>query len=136
LEIGAGGDLDVAGGEILGDPSKLAQLIGLNDSAGNTQAGHKSILNRGEKEKTIPFEAEDLFFVGSLVGARVFDELRIGVERMEFAFDPLFEGEIFVLCRSRDRLDVAEALASGGETGENAGEVFFLFGGESGRFHL
>ena len=50
---------------------------------------------------------------------------------MQFALDALFQDEIFVF-GVWGGLDIPEAPATGGNTGEQAGQIFLLLGREAG----
>ena len=58
LEIGASGDLDVAGGEFFGDRARVRAVGKSSAPARNAKPRHERSFVRREKKKAVPFEAE------------------------------------------------------------------------------
>ncbi len=133
LEIGPGGDLDVAGGELLRDLREFAELKGADQSARNPQPRHERLLVWREVKKAVPFEAEDFLLLRRFVGGGVLEQDRVGVERMQFLLHPLLENQVFVRHLSfdgRGRFHVGETLAARGNPREEPREVIGLVRGE------
>src|SRR5437588_2701092 len=94
LDIGASGDLDVAGCKLLCHPSNFAELKGFQLTCGDAQSRHEGVLLRREEEEAMPFETKSIFPFGSSVSCGIFKKLRIGVKRVQLSFDPLLEDQI------------------------------------------
>src|SRR5438128_2019407 len=136
LKIGARRDLDVAGGQFPGDAGQLAELVRFDLAGWNPQPTHKRLLVWREKKQAVPFEAENIFLVRRFVGGGVFEQQRVGIERMQLLLDSFLENlrfEIFLVGRGsvrladRVRFDIGECQAAILQPREQAFEVGHLF---------
>ena len=89
---------------------------------------------RSEIEKAVPFVAEQILLIGSLVGGGVVEQGWVSIEGMEFALDTFF-GDEAVEIESGLRCDwvrenIAECDAAIAEACEDAVEIGALFGSE------
>ena len=91
LQIGARRDLDVTARQFLRQAAKFAELKSGEQSAGNPQTRHERILDRREKKQSVPFETKNLLLVRRLVVDGIFDDLSVGVERMQLALHAFLE---------------------------------------------
>ena len=141
LEIGAGGEVGMAGAPVGGDFREAAELIGAECSAGDAAAEHETFLGRGDEKQPVEFVAEDVAIDGEAVGLRVGEDGVVTIEPVFFVFDLLLAAE-FVDGRAVDHFDglgrlVGEAvfrvLPEKGEiarlqdAGDESGEVGSLF---------
>jgi len=137
LQVGPRGDLQVTGGEAVGHRGDLTQLGRGQLAARDAESGHVPLLHRAHGEEPLPFEAERVVRVGGLIGGRVLQQQRVGVQRVEFPLDAFLIGQLGQI-RSRRRSrrgrnrarrhEVAEAETAIAEACEEALEVGGLLG--------
>ena len=94
LQVGPRGDLDVAAGQLLRNLGRLAQLKRLEHAAGNFQPAHELLAGGCEIKQPVPLEAVDVFLVRSAIGDGVFEQERIGIQRIQFALHAFLEDQV------------------------------------------
>ena len=70
LDVGAGGEIGVAGTPVGGDFRQAAELIGAERAAGDAAAEHEAFLRRGDEEQAVELVAEDIAIGGKRCWSR------------------------------------------------------------------
>ncbi len=134
LQVGAGRDLDVPAGELVGNRGQFAKLKAMELATGNPQPGHEGFLIRREVKQPLPFEAECVLAVRCLIRGSVLEQQWIGVEGMQLALDPFFGNQVVQVRLGGDgrrvRLEIREGESAIAQAGKQAFQVRALFGRE------
>ena len=98
LQIGASGQIGVAGAPVSGDFGKAAELIAAERATGDAAAEHEAFLRRGDEEKSVEFVAEDVAILWKHVGLCVGENGVVTIKPVFFVFDLLFAAELIDGC--------------------------------------
>ncbi len=143
LDIGAGGQVDVAGTPALRHPGEAAELLAGERTAGDAAAEHQAFLGGRDEEQAVELVAEDVAIPGELLLRGVGEDGVVAIEAVLLVLDEFFPAKLV----ERGAVDalfglMGEAafgvLAEEGQfpalkdAGDEAGEVGGLFGTEAG----
>ena len=94
LEVGAGGQVGVAGTPFSGDFRKSPKLVGAERSAGDAAAEHEAFLRRGDEKKAVELVAKHIAIDGEAVGFGVGEDGVVAIEAVLLVLDPLLAAEL------------------------------------------
>ena len=153
LDVRARGDGGLAVAELVGEVGQAGELRGGQFAGGDAAAQHETVLRRRDVKHPEVAEAKRVLLVREFVGLRVFEDAIPTVERILRVFPDFLLGHI-AQRKTEDRLfrffsrEVRAALGWIGrqlpravrahvrnpaalrDAGHEAGEIFFLLGGE------
>ena len=145
LQVGARGDVGIAAAQVVGDVGHAAELVRVQDAAGNAQPAHEGVLRRGDIEQAVELGQEDVGSLGETCrSAAKRGDLVEAVERMLLALGLLLRRPACRRPRAcgparrdagrrvRGRRSTARRQAEDGaarlDAGHEALEVFLLLG--------
>jgi hypothetical protein len=95
LQIGAGGDINMAGAEVIREISKAAKLIRIGHAARKSQPAHERTLGRGDVEQALEFEQKNITSLGNARIARIGYYFVPYIKTVQFSLGSFLRSEPF-----------------------------------------